>query len=300
LAIDWRAIRRLAKAQQGNVTLDQLRHAGVTHAMIKIRVARGALWPQFHRVYSIGDAALIPFGREAAALLSIGSGALLSHRSAMAAWEIGPPDPDVIHVTLVNRKARPRPGVRIHRINALHPRDIRTTHNLRLTSPARTIIDCAPVIDVDRAIADAMARRLLTPPDLAQALDRSPTNHAGVPIVKQHIAGGPVLTRSDKERQLRKLLRAANLPMPLSNARLAGFEVDFYWPEHRLVVEIDGFGTHGSRRSFESDRRKDQLLAVTAGVSVLRFTAWQLDREPLRVIATIAHAIATARASQAA
>ena len=35
---------------------------------------------------------------------------------------------------------------------------------------------------------------------------------------------------------------------------LQGHLVDFLWPELRLIVEVDGYGTHGNRAAFEADR----------------------------------------------
>ena len=64
-----------------------------------------------------------------------------------------------------------------------------------------------------------------------------------------------------------------------------GFEVDFSWPDHRLIVETDGRAAHGDRAAFESDRRRDQQL-VAAGWRVVRFTWRQVAREP-RAVAEI-------------
>jgi very-short-patch-repair endonuclease len=59
-------------------------------------------------------------------------------------------------------------------------------------------------------------------------------------------------------------------------------EVDCLWRSHRLVVELDGFATHATRRAFEDDRARDRALQ-TAGYRVLRIT-W-------RQLATDAHTI---------
>ena len=56
-------------------------------------------------------------------------------------------------------------------------------------------------------------------------------------------------------------------------------EVDFLWRKHRLVVEVDGFGTHGTRQAFQRDRRRDQLLTL-AGWQVIRFTWDEITTEP--------------------
>ena len=67
-------------------------------------------------------------------------------------------------------------------------------------------------------------------------------------------------TRSEAERRMRRLVAAAGLDQPLANTRLLGHEVDFMWPDQRLVVEVDGYRFHGHRRGFERDRRRDQQL----------------------------------------
>ena len=72
---------------------------------------------------------------------------------------------------------------------------------------------------------------------------------------------------------------------------LAPQEVDFLWREHRLIVEVDGYAFHSSRRSFERDRRRDRELQA-AGYRVLRLTWRELTDEPEVVIATLATALA--------
>jgi very-short-patch-repair endonuclease len=63
---------------------------------------------------------------------------------------------------------------------------------------------------------------------------------------------------------------------------VAGVMVDFYWPQARLVVEIDGWGFHRSHRAFEDDRDRDVKLHL-AGCDALRFTKLGLARAPAAV-----------------
>jgi very-short-patch-repair endonuclease len=74
---------------------------------------------------------------------------------------------------------------------------------------------------------------------------------------------------------------------------LAGYEVDFFWRLEQLVVEVDGFAYHGSRRKFEDDRRRDTWLAAQ-GVNVLRVTWQQVRKEPEVVIARLAQTLTRA------
>ena len=66
--------------------------------------------------------------------------------------------------------------------------------------------------------------------------------------------------------------------------------MDFLWPDERVVVELDGYEFHKSRRAFERDRRKDMALH-DAGYHVIRITGRQLKEEPLLVVAHIARAL---------
>jgi very-short-patch-repair endonuclease len=74
-------------------------------------------------------------------------------------------------------------------------------------------------------------------------------------------------------------VREAGLPRPHVNTRVAGYEVDALWRDQRLIVELDAYGTHGSRRSFENDRIRDATL-LEAGYRTLRVTGLRLEREP--------------------
>ena len=297
MAVDPRAderISHLLRSQNAAITYEQLIGAGLTWAGIRARVARRALVPIFYRVYVAGDSDLIPLSRETAALLSLGD-AVLSHRSAAAVWGLVPPEPNTIHVTVTGRP-RPRTGMRIHRVDHLHPADIRTRHNLRLTSPARTTIDFAAQAtrsELADLFGEARGQRLLSDAALDAALSRAPANHPGAAAIRklQRDDPGSTYTRSRAERRIRRLMREGELPQPLVGASLNGCTVDFLWPDHRLILEVDGHDTHGDRLAFEADRRRDQVHAA-AGYTVIRITWRQLLGEPMAVLARIAQALA--------
>ncbi len=64
-------------------------------------------------------------------------------------------------------------------------------------------------------------------------------------------------------------------PHPLVNHIVEGKEVDFFWPEPRVIVETDGRATHFTLAAYEGDRARDAYL-VTLGYRVLRFTELQV------------------------
>ena len=109
--------------------------------------------------------------------------------------------------------------------------------------------------------------------------------------MQELLDGGPRRTRSEAERELLTLVRAAGLPPPETNTKVAGLEVDALWREQRLAVEVDGYAFHGHRIAFERDRRRDATLAQQ-GISTLRLSWRQLTREREAVIAALARALA--------
>lgn len=104
------------------------------------------------------------------------------------------------------------------------------------------------------------------------------------------LAEAPGYTRAEAERRLRSLLLKAQFPRPDFSARIEGHDADVVWPEHRLILEVDGYARHSSRRAFEADRRRDQ--APAAGYVTVRVTWRQLTQEPEAVIARLAGALA--------
>jgi very-short-patch-repair endonuclease len=270
------------------VTTRQLREAGFGDGAILRRTAGGWLVRRHRGVYQVGVFGG-PFGREMAALLACGPGAVLSHQTAAAIWrlcvaEYGGP----VHVLGTRAQV---PGVRTHR-SALDRTQVAHRHGLPVTTPARTLIDLAssmPVVELTRLIEEAQIRRVMTLTQLGAALDQA-KGRRGVKQLRALIESELGYTRSEAERRLRALVKAAALPPPRTNVKVAGLEVDALWSDHRLVVEVDGYAYHRTREAFERDRRRDAWLLV-AGYRVLRITWRRLTREPEQVIALLAAAL---------
>jgi very-short-patch-repair endonuclease len=290
----------LARGQHGAVAARQLAAAGVSRAVVRHRVATGWLVRRYRGVYLVGPLRTA-LTEPMAAVLALGDGALLSHYGAAVLWSLRPPAAGRIEVTVVGRDARGPGGIRVHRAGDLHLTDRTTRERIPVTSPARTLLDVAaylPLRDLNRAADEARVHHLVTDDSLDEQLKRYP-HHRGTAALTRAIQTDPALTRSEAERKLLELIRAARLPEPRTNARVGRWEVDFLWREHRLIVEVDGYAFHSSRSSFERDRRRDAELG-RYGYRVLRFTWRQLSGEPEAIIATLATALALAPAGVAA
>ena len=254
-------------------------------------------------VYAVGHTAPAPLADETAALLACGDHAALSHQTAAFMWKLVPEPSELIHVTIRGRHG-PRPkGVRVHRTNTLTRGEVRILERLPVTSPARTLIDVATELDergLEFAIEEAQVQRLVTEGQL-RAAARKGSGRPGATRVMAVLDAGrePGMTRSKAERLFRELLRAAQLPEPLTNFRVHGFEVDFYWPQLGVVVEFQSYKFHSGRAAFERDTSKGAKLTA-AGLTVIYATWRQMEREPYAVVARVAQALAWAEARRAA
>jgi very-short-patch-repair endonuclease len=294
-AVEEAAAARIARAQHGVITTAQLESAGFGRSAIARRV-RGEWLVRIHEgVYRIGVLAG-PFAGEMAALLACGPLSVIGHRSAVIVmglrWRYCGP----VEVVLPHEVQLGRAGVRCRRVTALAADEVAVRHGLRVTTPARTLVDLAATAsrgDLARLAEEILFQRLASTAEIIDAIGRG----AGRPGVRKLRAIADLLdeasfTRSEAERRLKTLLRGAGLPMPRMNVKRAGWEVDAVWDRQRLVVEVDGYRSHGTRPQFERDRTKDAQMML-AGYRVLRFTWRQITREPAVVIATIAAALGT-------
>lgn len=286
---------RLARLQHDCVHRQQLIAAGIGRHAIARRLTAQRLTSLHRDVYLVGHAKIGLMTRAMALALHFSGDGVVSHVLAGFVWGMIESAPQVIDVTLVGRSSRSRPGVRIHRAAALDPREVRRRRDLPVTSPARTVVDLAGVLDVlelENALAVCTHERLASSNQIREAVGRVPSNAPGVSILRRLLdQGGFARTRSHYERRMLALIAQAGLPRPLTNQMLVGCEVDMLWLDRRVVLEFDSRKFHGDWRAFENDRRRDQKL-MAAGYRVIRVTARQLRDEPLAVIARLAAILA--------
>jgi very-short-patch-repair endonuclease len=286
-------VARLAGAQYGVVTTRQLLAAGFGRHAIARRVEGEWLVRLHEGVYQVGIFGG-RFAGEMAALLVCGAHAAIGRRSALGVYGLLRGDGAVVDVALPHHVRSSRRGIRCHRVASLPEADVTVRHGLRVTTPARTLVDLAattPPAELERLIEEMQVQGLASPAEILEAIRRG-SGRPGITKLRAvcDLIDESLFTRSEAERRLRRLVRSAALPMPRTNVRRAGWEVDAVWDRQRLVVEVDGYRFHRTRAKFERDRRKDAQLLL-AGYRVLRITWRQLTREPETVIATIAAAL---------
>lgn len=269
------------------VTLEQLTTIGLTRHQIEHRIATVRLVPRYRGVYVVGPGPLTAEGEWLAATLFAGPGSAVSHYPAAARWELKAWRPGaIIDITAPRRIAAPK-GLRAHRSEL--PFDERTIRGgVPITTTGRTILDCAAqmtVRETERLINEARVLRLPIRPSLATLISRHP-HRRGVATARAALAAfaaGRTHTRSELEERFLAFLDRHGFPRPRTNqdvrTHLGTLNVDCLWPAERLIIELDGYSTHGSRPAFTRDRRRDRALRI-AGWHPSRLTWEDLDDGP--------------------
>jgi predicted transcriptional regulator of viral defense system len=275
-------VAALAGRQHGVVSARQLAALGMAPNAIGRRVRTGRLHRLHRGVYAVGHLALTQRSRELAAVLACGPRALLSHRSAGCLWGLLPGRPPKIEVT-APRTGRPRDGLVVHRSRVVDRDDRAVIDAVPVTGVARTLVDLADVLtpsELARAVEQAEILRVFDLRALERTLARLP-GRAGPHRLRRVLvdyAPDPAFTRSEAERRFLRLCAAHGLPHPAANLWIAGHEVDLYWADAAVAVEVDGAAYHRTARAFRQDRARDRALAAQ-GIQVTRVTWRDLEDE---------------------
>jgi uncharacterized protein DUF559 len=285
-------------ARFGLVTTADLLAGGLSDGAISKQVARGALRRRYAGVYSYGPGELSREAEWMAAVLAAGLGAFLGRRSAAALWEMLR-DRRVISDVLAPRGRRPKGPVLVHTYRRLDPRDVTVHRGIPVTSIARTFVDLSDVLTVFglvAAIRESAYHRPFDEPATREAMARANGRcnlHVLDAAIDRYLHGSAG-TKSRNEDAFLVLIR--ELPEPLVNTTHEGEELDFYWPDRRLNVEVDGPG-HLRPAVKRADARRDRKLRA-AGYTILRFTDVELERAPEAVLARLMRKWPTLAASR--
>lgn len=254
-------VKRLGGAAQRQ---DVLRHTS-RHAL-REALAHGAVRRVSRGVYALPEVPPVyP--------LALALNGLVSHGSAARHWLLeGVLDP-AAHVT-VPKKARPRAarGVVIHfsDVAAADDRD-------GVTSPRRTVLDCARTLPFPEALAvadSALRRTLVSTDELVRAAGQ--LRGPGRRRIQRVVEAADGRAANPFESTLRAVVIEAGLTgfepqVPIRGHVFA--RVDLGHPELRIALEADSFAFHGSREALSKDcQRYDELVRM--GWLVLRFS-WE-------------------------
>jgi very-short-patch-repair endonuclease len=283
------AVATLAAAQHGVVAVWQVVGLGLNADAIQYRLDMGRLHPVHRGVYAVGYPAQTREALEMAAVLACGEGAVVSHWTAAIRWALLKPRRGPIHATAPTDH-RGHKGIKAH-VGRLHSHDKTKRDGIPITSVPRTLLDLAAVADeriLKRAVNEAERAGRLNRRAIDQLLERNPRRKGSKALraVIASVSPGTRRTRSDLEVAFLEMCRAFGLPRPEPNAKVEGFEVDMYWPQARLIAELDSYEYHRTPAEFERDRRRDAHLKKKR-YEVLRVSEGWLEDAPDDVAATV-------------
>jgi very-short-patch-repair endonuclease len=251
----WQRVAEIAVNQHGLVTTRQLTGCDLHPRAIPRAVESGRLFRVHQTVYAVGRPPSNAYERVMAAALACGPTALVSHVWALWLYGLARLPNRPIDITVTDKRDGPK-GVRLHRCRS----GLRTDrqNGIPVTTPARTLIDCIPHLTAKhlrRATSDVQIDGLTSVDAIREELERTKGRRIE-PLARLVAEDVHEITRSALEDILLDLSRKRRWPKPRVNHTVLGYEVDFAYPQWRLVIEADSFTFHGTKIAFEDDHQK--------------------------------------------
>ena len=179
---------------------------------------------------------------------------------------------------------------------------VRTRTGLLVTSPLRTLVDCAGLLSLDAlvcAVDRALHRHLVSEADLRRVVDAR-ARHRGVDRLRAAVVLADRRAESPAE-SLARLALQPTMPGFVPQHRLVGPDgrvlarYDLADEALRLAVEADGRAGHAGERMVVKDRRRDRI-GERHGWRTERVTWWELRCERAAFVARIAEVAGERRA----
>ena len=204
-------------------------------------------------------------------------GGVVSHTSAAQHWGMAVlRRPERPHVTVARTRSRLRPvGAEVHWAN-LAPDE--THSEVPVTSPLRTLVDCARSLRFGAALAiadSALREGLVGHVQIEEAAER--IRGAGAARARRVLRAADPRAQSGLESALRAIYIAGHISgfepqLPIRDAEFSA-HVDLGDRDRMIVAEADSFEHHGHRSALAGDCRRYNEFG-TRGWLVLRF-AWE-------------------------
>jgi len=288
----------VASMQHGLLHRSDLSAAGISDQAIQRRVRLGLLMRRTASVFTYAGTPTYPRQRLLEAVLTVGNDAVLSHDSAAFEWGLIRRSPRIPQVALRRWNRTHQDAVGVHESLDLVPSDRALLDGIPVTNPQRTVVDLGATSPwlVERALSEGLRQELFTVADVDVFVKRvAKRGRSGVGVIRpllEMYRGVNGRTESLLEDRFLRILFDRDIKLPA-----AQFEVlddggrfvcraDFAYVEHRLLIEVDGRSYHSDSKAFQRDREK-QNRSQALGWKTVRFTWFDVHREPDRVAATV-------------
>lgn len=289
-------LARVLELHDGVATSAQLREV-VPRWVLSHAVRTGALCRVYPGTYADPACLTVPATMRRAAIVYLGSGAALSHTSALATWGLPCDDSAAVHVTVVaGRSVRGSSRLVVHQRAGFAGPGLgpRIRDGLPVVGLDLALVESWPLLTgaARRAPLIAAIANQMTTPDRVRAATRirALPDRARMANLIDLLAAG---CRSELEIWGYKSVFTAvgmprfqwQQPVLIGSRRIY---LDLYAETERVNIELDGAKWHSSPRDRERDLRRDAALAAR-GILVVRFTHRQLQdptsvRHQLRAI----------------
>lgn len=283
-SIDITALTRIAAEQEGVLSARDLADAKITAQQRRWQIARGWIEPVAPQVYRIAGAPDTHRQRLRIGLLSLGERSWVSFEAAAALHGLDRSDRSAVEFTIERGRVRVALESPVHTTNFVPKLDVVEVDGFRAMSATRTVLDLALAratrTRVEAAFDSAVRLGLSHPTVLAKRLATlRGSGRWGVGLIERILpdSGG----HSPLERSLLKIVRQAELPMPILQAVQRAPDgrhiarVDFLFEDVQLVVEVSGRRGHTSDAERAKDaRRRNELQDL--GLTVVEYAASQV------------------------
>lgn len=280
-------------ANDGVITHAQAQRCGLSQDAID-RLVKSGHWRRCSRgVYFVADRLFTDNARIRTAVWGYGSDAAAS--GLAAAWWHGMTKfaPNIVEVTVRRETRRQHLAMTRLRRRNLSSKDVVVRRGLRVTEPALTVVEACARRGGGAELMDRALQGDFELTHLWRAHLRNKGRH-GSPAARRLLQAASDGARSEAERLMVRLLRAAKITGWKANYPVCGYVVDIVFPHHKVAIEVDGWAFHSDQKTFQRDRNRQNVIALS-GWKILRFTWLDLTEHPQRVIAEIARALSQPR-----
>ena len=267
--------------------------AGFTPRDLRRRAAIGVLERLHADVYVVAGAPRTAEQQLLAACRAAAPDGVASHRSAAWLWGFdGFEQPGPVELTVgPGRRPVPR-GAILHRTKRFDPLDVSTVNGIPATTRERTLVDLGAVVPqflVRIAVESYLRGPYGSETKLRNRLEAvAGRGCRGVGVLRAVLDGRPdgaKASGSPIELAFLDICRRYGLEDPVAQHPIDLFDgsrmiVDWAWPQHRSVIEINGYEPHATRKAFEADHGR-RLVLRELGYRYIEFTGKQLRDESL-------------------
>jgi very-short-patch-repair endonuclease len=297
-----------AARQHGVGSTEDARATGLSRHQIQGLVSIGVLDRPAPGVLRVGGSTQTWRQRLMVATLSAGEGTVVSHRAAAAlhGFDRFPPGPVEVLVQRPHRSRDPR--VRVHSSRRLDAVDMTLVDAIPVTTAERTLVDLAARVGRNRLeeALDSGVRDRTVDVDVLRIRIAALRKRGRAGIRKlESLLGNAEDARPTTvlERRFLRELEHAGLPRPKCQVPLRRTDgtlafVDFLFTGTGVAVEVDGHGTHATRRQRRHDNERANDLTLFADLTILRFTYEQVVHHPDATVSACRQALARPRSGQ--